>query len=178
MKPVPNLKADLKHTTDNRRCMVHCETCIQSLMAQVQDLRTQNHELQRSHQELSQTVSAAAGISQLYGDRMTQILSTLATYDEVVRGYQQDSSAVAARVADHLKMSNRKTAKCFSALETLATRYATFAPRIDAWDQWYTTPTEPVMLVPPPPSTPLPVPEPAVPMAPMGAPSDSSWSGS
>jgi hypothetical protein len=69
-------------------------------MAQVRDLQTQNQELQRSHQELSQAVLAAAGISQSYGDRMTQILSTLAKHDEVVRGYQRDYKAVAASVAD------------------------------------------------------------------------------
>ena len=50
---------------------------VQSLMAQVKDLRTQNLELQRSHQELSQAVASTVGISQSYGDRMTQILSKL-----------------------------------------------------------------------------------------------------
>ena len=40
-------------------------------MAQVKDLRTQNLELQRSQQELSQAVASTAGISQLYGDEMT-----------------------------------------------------------------------------------------------------------
>ena len=43
-------------------------------MAQVRDLRTQNPELQRSHQELSPAVASTAGISQSYGDWMTQIL--------------------------------------------------------------------------------------------------------
>ena len=41
-------------------------------MAQVQDLQTENLELQRPHQELSQAVSAAAGIRQSYGDPLTQ----------------------------------------------------------------------------------------------------------
>ena len=79
----------MKHTCDCPRCVVHYETCIQSLMAQVQDLRTQNLKLQRSQQELSQAVAAAAGISQSYGDRMTGILSTLAKFDAVVQGYQR-----------------------------------------------------------------------------------------
>ena len=56
-------------------------------MAQVKDLRTQNLELQRSHQELSQAVASTAGISQSYRDRMTQILSTLAKFDAAVQGY-------------------------------------------------------------------------------------------
>ena len=86
---------------------------------------------------------------------MTQILSRLAKYDAVVPGYEQDLRAVAASVADHLKMSNSNTASCLPAVETLATRYATVASRIDALDQWYTTPT---MVVPPPPSTPPPPP--------------------
>ena len=60
-------------------------------MAQVQDLRTQNLELQRSQQELSQAVASTAGISQSYADRMTQILSTLAAFDAVVQGCQVDS---------------------------------------------------------------------------------------
>ena len=107
------------------------KTCIQSLMAQVQDLRTQNLKLQRSEQELSQAVAAAAGISQSYGDRMTGILSALAKFDAVVPGYKQDSGAVAASVADNRIMSNSDTTKCFSAVETLATRYATVATRIN-----------------------------------------------
>ena len=107
--------------------MVHYETRIQSLMAQVKDLRAQNLELQQSQQELSQAVASTAGISQSPGDRMTQILSTLAKSDAVVQGYQLDSKSVAASVSDHLKMSNSNTAKCFSAVETLATRYATVA---------------------------------------------------
>ena len=69
--------------------MLHYKTCIQSLTAQAQDLRTQNQELQRSHQELSQAVSNDAGISQSYGDPMTQILSRLARHHQVVRGYQR-----------------------------------------------------------------------------------------
>ena len=141
--------ADLKHTSDCPRCMVQYETWIPSVMAQVQDLWTQNQELQRSHQELSQPVSTAAGINQSYGDRMTLILSTLAKYDAVVHGYHRDSRGVAASVSDLLKMSNSNTAKFFSAVETLATRYASVASRIDAWDQWYTTPAEPVLVVPP-----------------------------
>ena len=96
------LGAPLKHggrTNHSRtcgcpRCMVHYETCIQSLMAQVKELRTQNLELQRSQQEPSQAVASTAGISQSYGDRMTQILSTLAKFDAAVQGYQRDSKAV------------------------------------------------------------------------------------
>ena len=67
-------------------------------------------------------------------------------------------------------MSNGNTAKCFSAVESLATRYAAVASRIDAWDHWYSTPAEPVTVVPPPPSAPPPVPDPtpAAPTAPMG----------
>ena len=149
-------------------------------MAQVKDLRTQNLELQRSHQELSQAVASTAGISQSYGDRMTQILSTLAKFDAAVQGYQRDSKVVEASVADHLKISNSNTAKCIRAVESLATRYAAVASRIDAWDHWYSTPTEPVTVVLPPPSAPPPVsdPEPAAPMAPMGAPSGPSSGGS
>ena len=82
-------------------------------------------------------------------------------------------------MADHLKMSNGNTAKCFGAVESLATRYAAVASRIDAWDHWYSTPSEPVMVVLPPPSAPSPVPDPtpAAPTAPMGAPSGSSGGG-
>ena len=84
-----------------------------------------------------------------------------------------------ASVADHLKMSNSNTAKCFSAAESLATRYAAVASRIDAWDHWDSTPTELVTVVLPPPSALLLVsdPEPAAPTAPMGAPSGSSGGG-
>ena len=103
---------ELQHTSGCHRCVVHYETCIQSLMAQVKDLRTQNLELQRSHQELSQAVAPAAGISQSYGDQMTQICSTLAKFDAAVQGYRRDSKVVEASVADHLKMSNSNTAKC------------------------------------------------------------------
>ena len=152
-------EVDLKHTCDCPWCMVHYETCLQSLMAELRDLQTQNQELQQSHQELSQAVSAAAGISQSYGDPMTQLLSTLTKHDEVVRGYRRESKAVAASVADHLKMSNSNTAKCFGVVETLAKHYATVASRIDARQQWYATPTEPVMGVPPPSSTARPVSE-------------------
>ena len=108
--------------------MVHYETCIQSLIAQVQDLRAQNLELQRSQQEFSQAVASTAGISQSYRDGMTQILPTMAKFDALVKGYQRDSKAVEASVSDHLKMSNSNTAKCFSAVET---RYAAVASRID-----------------------------------------------
>ena len=48
---------------------MHYETCIQSLMAQVQDLRAQNLELQRSQQEPYQALASTAGITQSYGDR-------------------------------------------------------------------------------------------------------------
>ena len=158
---------------------MHYETCIHSVMAQLRDLQTQNLELQRSKQELSQAVAAAAGISEYYGDRMTQILSRLPKFDAVVQGYQRDSGAVAASVADHLEMSNSNTAKCFSAEEALATPSAAVASRIDVWDHWYTTPTEPVTVFPPPPWAPLPVPDPetAAPTAPMGAPFSSSDGG-
>ena len=91
-------------------------------MAQVRDLGAQNLELRRSQQELSQAVASTAGISQSYGDRMTKILSTLAKFHVVVQGYQRDSKALEASVSDHLKMPNSNTAKCFSAVETLATR--------------------------------------------------------
>ena len=148
-------------------------------MAQVKDLRTQNLELQRSHQDRSQAVASTAGISQSYGDQMTQILSRLAKFDAAVQGYQRDSKVMEASVADHLKMSNSNTAKGFCAVELLATRYAAVASRIDAWDHWYSTPAEPITVVLPPPSAPLPVsdPEPAAPTAPMGPPSSSSGGG-
>ena len=123
---------DLQHTCGCPRCVVHYEMWIQSLMAQVKDLRTQNLELQRSHQELSQAVASTAGISQSYGDRMTQILSTLAKLDAAVQGYRRDSKVMEASVADHLKMSNSDTAKCSSAEDSLATRYVAVASRIDA----------------------------------------------
>ena len=110
---------------------------------------------------------------------MTQILSTLANFDAAVQAYQRDSKALEASVSDHLKMSNRNMAKCFSALETLAMRYAAVASRIDAWEHWYSAPAEPITLVMPPPSAPPPFsdPEPAAPTAPMGAPSGSSGGG-
>ena len=170
---------DLQHTCGCPRCVVHYETCIQSLMAQVKDLRTQNREFQRSHQELSQAVASTGGISQSYGDRMTQNLPTFAKFDAAVQGYRRDSKVVEASVADDLKMSNSNTAKCFSAVESLATHYRAVASRIDSWDHWYSTPAEPVTVVLPPPSAPQPVsdPEPAAPMAPMGAPSGSSSGG-
>ena len=128
-------------------------------MAQVQDLRAQNLELQ-----------AFSG---------TSLLSTLAKFDAVVKGYQRDSKAVEASVSDHLKMFNSNTAKCFSAVETLATRYTAVASRIDAWDHWYSTPAEPDTGIPAPPSAPPPIPNPelAAPTAPMGAPSGPSGVG-
>ena len=170
---------DLQHTCGCPRRVVHYETCIQSLMAQVKDLRTQNLGLQRSHQELYQAVASTVGISQSYGDRMTQILSTLAKFDAAVQGYRRDSKVVENSVADHHKMSNGNTAECFSAVESLATRYAAVASRIDAWDHWYSTPAEPVTVVLPPPSAPplFPDPTPAAPTAPMGARSGSSGGG-
>ena len=148
-------------------------------MAQVKDLRTQNLELQRSHQELSQAVAFTAGISQSYGDQMTQILSTLAQFDAAVQGYQRDSKVVEASVADHLQMSDSNTAKCFSAVESSATCCAAVASRMDVWDHSYSTHTEPVTVVLLPPSAPPPVsdPEPAAPTAPMGAPSGQSGGG-
>ena len=124
----------MKHYCYCPRCMVHYETCIPSLMAQVQDLRTQTQTMQQSYQELSHAVWAAAGISQSYRDHMTKILSTLAKYDAVVQSYQQHSRAVAASVSDHLKTFNSTMANRISAVETVATRYATVASRIDVWD--------------------------------------------
>ena len=129
-RPETRREDELKHTCGWRRCVVHYETCIQSLMAQVRDLRAQILELQRSLHELPQAIASTAGISQSYGDRMTQILSTLAKFNAVAQGYQGDSRAVAASVLDHLKMSNSNTAKCFSAVETLATRYAVVASNL------------------------------------------------
>ena len=110
---------------------------------------------------------------------MTQNVCTLTNYEAVVQGYQRYSRAVATSVANHLEMVNSNTAQCFSADETLATRYANVASRMDAWDQWYATPAEPVLVVPPPPSTPPGVPEPvpAAPTAFMGAPSGSTARG-
>ena len=140
-------------------------------MAQVKDLRTQNLEFQPSHQELSQAVASTVGISQSYGDRMTQILSTLAKYVVAVQGYRRDSKVMEASVADHLK--------CFSAVESLATRYAAVASRIHAWDHWYATPAELAAVVLRPPSAPPPVcdPELAAATAPMGTASRSSGGG-
>ena len=132
--PTPTRREnDLQHTCGCPRCVVHYETCIQSLMAQVKDLRTQNLELPRFHQELSQAVASTVGISQSYGDRMTQILSTLAKFDAAAQGYRRGSKVMEASVAGHLKMSNSNTAKCFSAVESLATPYAAVAFRMDAW---------------------------------------------
>ena len=56
----------MKHNSDRPTRVVHYETCIRSLMAQVQDLRTQSLELQRSQQELIQAAATAAGIRQSY----------------------------------------------------------------------------------------------------------------
>ena len=33
-------------------------------------------------------------------------------------------------------MSNHNTATCFSAVDELATNYATLASRLDEWDRW------------------------------------------
>ena len=169
----------LKHTCGCPGCVLHYETCIQSLMTQVRDLRAQNLELQRSQQELSQAVASTAGISQSYGDRMTQILTTLAKFDAVVQGYQQDSKAVEASVSDHFQISNSNTAKCFSAVETLVTHYAAVASGIDALHHWFSTPAEPDTVIPTPRSASLsiPDPEPAAPTAPMGAASGPSGGG-
>ena len=82
-------------------------------------------------------------------------------------------------MSDHVKMSNSNTAKRFSTVETLATRYAAVTSRIDAWDHWYSTPAEPDTVIPPPPSAPPPVPESeqAAPTAPMDTPSGPSGGG-
>ena len=102
-------EADLKHTCDCPRCMVHNKTCIDSLLAR--DLKSQKKDLQRFHQELSPAVAGVTGISRSYRDPMTRILSTVAKQDEVVQGCQQEFGVVAASVADHVKMSNNNTAK-------------------------------------------------------------------
>ena len=156
---------------------MHYETCIQSLMAQVEDLRTQNLELQQSHQEFSEAVASTVGISQSYGDQMTKIMSTLARFDAAVQGYRQDSKVIEASMADHFKMSNGNTAKCFSAVESITTRYATAASRMDAWDHGYSTPAELVTVVLPSAPPPVSDPEPAAPTAPMGAPSSAFGGG-
>ena len=158
---------------------MHYETCIQSLMAQVRELRAQILELQRLQQELSQAAASTAGISQSYRDRMTGILSTLAKFDAVIQGYQRDSKAVAASVSDYLKMSNSNTVKCFSAVEKLARCSAAFASRMDACDHCYARPAEPDTVISPPPSMPPPVPHPELSAhtAPSGAPSGSSGGG-
>ena len=67
---------------------------------------------------------------------MTQILSTLPQYDAAVQGEQRDSRPVAASVADHPKVSNSKTARCFRPVEMPADHYATVASRIDVWVEW------------------------------------------
>ena len=87
---------------------------------------------------------------------------------------------MAASVSDHLKMSNSNTAECFSAVETLAMRYAAVASSINAWDHWYATPAEPGTVVQARPSAPplVPDPEPVAPTAPTGAPFGSSSGGS
>ena len=85
-------------------------------MAQVKDLRTQNLELQRSHQELSQAVASTAGISQSYGDRMTQILSTLAKLDAAVQGYRRISKVMEA----HRRLAWRIILKCPTATQLSA----------------------------------------------------------
>ena len=142
-------EAELRHTCSCPRCVVHYETCIQSLMAQEQDLRAQSLELQRCQQESSQAVASTAGISHSYADWMPQILSTWAKFDAVVQGYQRDSKAVEASMLDYLKTSNSNTAKCFSAVEMLATCYAAVASRIDACDHWYSRPAEPDTMIHP-----------------------------
>ena len=55
-------QAELKNTCGCSRCVEHYERCIQSVMAQVQDLGAQNLELQRSQQELSQAVASTAAL--------------------------------------------------------------------------------------------------------------------
>ena len=104
-------EADLKHTCDCPRCMVHYKTCIHSLLARLRDLKSRNQDLQLFDQERSPAVAAVTGISQSYGDPMTQILSTVAEQDEVVQGYQRELRVVAASVADVLKLSNNNTLK-------------------------------------------------------------------
>ena len=108
------------------------------------------------------------------------MFSTLANFDAVVQGYQRDSKAMGASMWDNLKMSNSNTAKGFSAVKTLATRYAAVASRIDVWDHWYSTPAKSDTLIPLPPSAhpPLPDLKLAAATAPMGAPSGPSgnWS--
>ena len=103
--------------------------CIQSLMAQVHNWQSKNQELQVSHHELAQSMAVAASISQSYGDRMTQILSTQTKQELLVPDYQQESKDMASTVAGHLQMSNHYTAKSFSVVEALAKNYATIASR-------------------------------------------------
>ena len=69
-------------------------------------------------------------------------------------------------------------------LARLAKNYATIASTRDGWDRWYATPTEPVVLVPPPTSAAVPFPEPQpvasiepVSTAPIGTPSRFSGGG-
>ena len=69
----------------------------------MKDRRTQNLELQRSHQELCHAVASTAGISQSYRDRMTQILSTLAKFDAAVQGYRRDSKVMEASCIGNLR---------------------------------------------------------------------------
>ena len=133
--------------------MVHYDTRIQSLTAEVRNLQYKNQELQRSYQELSQAVAGAAGISQSYGDRMTQTLSTGADQGALVRDHRWGSRDIAASVEDHLQMSNHNRANCFSAAETLGQHYATIASGLDELHRWYTAGTDPAVVVPPPPLT-------------------------
>ena len=112
---------------------------------------------------------------------MTQILLTQAKQEGLVRDYQGKSRAMAANVQDHLKMSRHNTAKCFSVAGALAEQHATIASRPDEWDRWDTTPTEPVLIVPPSPSAVPTVPQSdlvapmePVPTAPVSAPSEAS----
>ena len=79
---------------------------------------------------------------------MTHIISSQAKQEMMVHDYQRESKDMASSVADHLKMSNHHTAKCFSAMEALAKNYATIASRLDEWDKWYATPTGPAVVFP------------------------------
>ena len=147
----------------------------------MRDLQSKNQELQKSNQELAQCVAAVVGISPSYGDRMTQILSTQAKQEMLVRDYQRELKDVASSVADRLKMSNHKPAKCFGAVEMLTKNYATIASRLNEWDKWYATPTGPtVVFLPEASAAPetLPVkPTESAPVAPMGTPPGVSGGG-
>ena len=77
---------------------MNCETCIQSLMAQVCDLQSKNQELQRSHQELAEAVATVVGISQSYGDGVTQILPIQPKQGVLVPDYRRESKGMASSV--------------------------------------------------------------------------------